>query len=320
VDRRDLNCHLVEHPVLEAMLGLFTGCAQANLRTSAAKAKASAGSKAAGKCSVPIIVRTLAGNELQLNSDPAATVEGLKLRIAEQIGVPTLCQRLVDAQGSMLTANQRLEGLADSSKDRKRLQTHAQGNDSSPAVLTVLVCLDEAKEGMQAKGADKQLYAVEALEAVVKQGREHARPAIDSIIESFPSMEVEARRAAAKVVAKAAESNAASSTDVLALAKDSDAEVRTSIVTALSAKVAEGNALAAEQVATSLNDANLKVRGAALDAFATVAWNENNSTAVSVVHEALRAAAHRPEQQACEQAKLHAILATRKRRLCTRRF
>eukprot|EP00930_Biecheleria_cincta_P012593 TRINITY_DN1165_c1_g1_i1.p1 TRINITY_DN1165_c1_g1~~TRINITY_DN1165_c1_g1_i1.p1 ORF type:complete len:306 (+),score=75.27 TRINITY_DN1165_c1_g1_i1:126-1043(+) len=305
------------------MLGVFTGCAQANLRTSAAKAKASAGSKAAGKCNVPIIVRTLAGRELQLNSDPAATVEGLKLRIAEEIGVPTLCQRLVDAQGSMLTANQRLEGLDSLKADSaQRFQTHAQGEvlQELPAVLTVLVCLDDAKEGMRAKSADKQLYAVEALEAVIKQGHEHARPAIDSLVESFPLLEVESRRAAAKVVAKAAESNAASSTDVLALARDSDAEVRTSMVTALSANVAQGDALAAEQVATSLNDANLKVRGAALDAFAKVAWSEDNSLAVSVVHEALRAAAHRPEHQASEQAKLNAILATRKSQLSTRRF
>lgn len=303
------------------MLGLFTECAQANLRTSAAKAKTSTGSKTAGKCNIPIVVRTLAGNELRLNSDPAATVEGLKIRIAESFGVPTLCQRLVDAQGSVLPGNQRIEMLEyDHSKDSETSQAPAQGETPAPAVLTVLVSLQGAKEGMQAKSADAQLHAVEALGEVVKQGDGQARPAIDSIIESFPSMSVKSRRAAANVVAKAAESNAASSADALALVKDSDSEVRTSIVNGLFAKVMQGDSLAADQVASSLHDESLDVRRAALDAFAKVAWNEDNSTAVSVAHEALMAVARRPEQQANERARLDAILATRDRRLRTRRF
>jgi len=206
----------------------------------------------------------------------------------EQLGIPILCQKLVDDSGSVVAKPDNVD--SDTLTVRQALQgCHIE--DGADLPVTVLVSLQDAEASLQS--GSQQHESIEALQELASQGGGQASAALHTLGLSIANLPTELRREAAAIVShtmtvcNSEPDTIHAAMDVaLLLARDHDDEIRLRSVEGLHCRVVEGDERAVHVVANHLQDESLKVREAATNAIADVA-SKGSEDAVSTMTGAL---------------------------------
>lgn len=267
-----------------------------------------------------VLVRTFAGCELQLDVDPCCTVLALKHKVAQQWGVPTLCQSLTHRAAVMsdldvlvttadkdvivtnlVVSYERLYELVSSGSHREReravedlaLVAH---RDYQRAVTALSMCAGDRIKTVK----------LAAIDGLVKVSQIGEACAVNALRLSLSDRSREVREAAVEALPRVLNwSDEDAAIDFLQLCLTSEAEVtmKLAAVEAIGDAAGRGQVHATFALNTCLKDPSAAVRRVAVEALAKVAPDGDQSTV---------AALYARTVDVCREVRAAAILALAK--------